>query len=562
MTPESLLRQFDVVADAPDGVRKLRELILQLAVRGKLVPQDPGDEPASVLLERARAVQESLISTGEISRPKGSANLDAADAPHVLPDSWCWVRLGEIVAILDSRRVPVKENEREARIAGKPMAALVPYYGATQQVGWIDDALFEEELVLLGEDGAPFFREGKHVAYVIRGRSWVNNHAHALRGLASTSNPYLCNALNVADYHGFVTGTTRHKLTQGKMVDLPIPLPPLAEQHRIVAKVDELMALCDELEARQQRRAEARARLNRSALHHLTAASDDAELAAHWERLRENFHLIYDTPESVVELRQAVLQLAVRGQLVPQDPSDEPASVLLERIAVEKERLIAEGKIRQARKIPAINEGEVPFGVPEGWAWARLGSLADPLRSLSYGVLVPGPDVDSGVPFVRIQDVSGRAPPPHPRKSIHPTIEARYARTRLQGGEILIGVVGSIGTIGVAPAQWAGANIARALCRFAPAADLDRDYLALVLRCPMVQQYFTIATRTLAQPTLNVGQIEVTNVPLPPLAEQRRIVAKVDGLMALCDALEARLTRARESSARLAASVVHHLTAA
>ena len=155
-------------------------------------------------------------------------------------------------------------------------------------------------------------------------------------------------------------------------MSLLIPLPPLPEQRRIVEKVDQLMALCDELEERQRRRVQKRDRLNRAALNHLTTAADDGELTHGWERLRENFELLYDAPETVTELRQAVLQLAVRGKLVPQDPSDEPASVLLERIEAEKKRLYAEGKIAKPKKLPPIQPEEAPFGVPEGWEWVRL----------------------------------------------------------------------------------------------------------------------------------------------------------------------------------------------
>lgn len=271
MNTESLLRQFEVMADAPNGLQKLRELILRLAVRGKLVPQDPGDAPASQILERARSAQARLNVDGEIIQGARTARIDAEHAPFTLPVGWCWARLGETVAILDSRRVPVKEADRKARVAGKRESELVPYYGATQRVGWIDDFLFDEELLLLGEDGAPFFRDEKHVAYVITGKSWVNNHVHVMRGLSGVFNRYVCHVLNVADYHGFVAGTTRLKLTQGSMVDIPIPLPPLAEQHRIVAKVDELMALCDELAARLTRSRDIATRLASSVVYHLAS---------------------------------------------------------------------------------------------------------------------------------------------------------------------------------------------------------------------------------------------------------------------------------------------------
>lgn len=250
MEPEQFLEELSTFAQSEGGVQKLRDLILELAVRGKLVPQDPNDEPASVLLERSRQEQTRLQKVRQIKKPKPVKPLPPEEMPHAIPTNWEWARLGDAVAVLDFIRKPIKKGDRLARVAGKHQDDLFPYYGATQQAGWIDEYLFDEELVLLGEDGAPFFKSGKHVAYIVSGRFWVNNHAHALRTLAGL-NKYLCYVLNQCSYDGFVSGTTRLKLTQGKMVNLPIPLPPLAEQHRIVAKVESLMALCDQLEQSQ-----------------------------------------------------------------------------------------------------------------------------------------------------------------------------------------------------------------------------------------------------------------------------------------------------------------------
>jgi type I restriction enzyme S subunit len=562
LSPETLLRQFDVLADAPNGVQKLRELILQLAVRGKLVPQDPRDEPASVLLERIAAEKQRLVDEGRMGQSKPLPPIRDDEVPFEIPEGWRWGRFLDVASIASNLVDPIDYSD-EPHIAPdsieKGTGRLLPYRSVRE-----DAVRSNKHRFLPGQILYSKIRPNLSKAVLIDFGGLCSADMYPVDAYISSA--YLLKYILSSTFLSMAvrsdTRVAMPKINQAELSRVLVPVPPLAEQRRIVAKVDELMALCDKLGAQQQRRAEVRARLNRSALHHLTTASDDAALFAHWQRLRENFHLLYDTPETVAELRQTVRQLAVRGKLVPQDLSDEPASVLLERIATEKRRLCDEGKIARLKPLLPIREGEPPFVVPHGWKWVRLGSLIDPYRSLSYGVLVPGPDVDTGVPFVRVQDVSAQTRHARPRKSIDPAIEARYARTRLQGGEILISVVGSIGTVGIAPPEWAGANIARALCRFAPAAELNRDYLALVLRSPAAQSYFIGATRTLAQPTLNVAQLEITTIPLPPLPEQRRIVAKVDELMAFCDKLEARLTSAREKSAHLAASVAHHLTAA
>jgi len=171
--------------------------------------------------------------------------------------------------------------------------------------------------------------------------------------------------------------------------------------------------------------------------------------------------------------------------------------------------------------------------------------------SISYGVLVPGPEVEDGVPFIRIQDLAVKDAPDRPSKRISAEVERAYARTRLKGGEVLIAVVGAtIGKVGVAPDSWRGANIARAVCRIVPGPKLDRDFLVHVLQSQAAQKFFHTSTRTLAQPTLNVGQLEQTRIPVPSLPEQRRIVAELDALQTEVDALK-RLQA--ETAAELAA---------
>jgi len=164
-----------------------------------------------------------------------------------LPNGWEIAKLEDVVDILDSRRVPINSKERETR------QGPIPYYGATGQVGWIDDFLFDAELVLLGEDGAPFFDSAKQKAYVIRGKSWVNNHAHVLRAKNGIPNAYIKYYLDIVDYHGFVSGTTRHKLNQAAMRQIPIPVAPLDQQKRIVAEIEKQFSRLDKAVANLKR---------------------------------------------------------------------------------------------------------------------------------------------------------------------------------------------------------------------------------------------------------------------------------------------------------------------
>ena len=220
-----------------------------------------------------------------------------------LPKGWANPQLEYCVDILDGKRVPINSKERAKR-KGK-----IPYYGATGRVGCIDDYLFDEELVLVGEDGAPFLDRLKDTAYIISGKSWVNNHAHVLRAINKlVSNELLCHYLNIFDYHEFVTGTTRLKLNQSSLRKIPIRLPPLNEQKRIVSKIEVLFSKIDNVES-------------------LTPLVDN----------------------KLDILKLSILKQAFEGKLVPQDPNDEPASILLEKI--KKAHVDLKPKQRSAKNV-------------------------------------------------------------------------------------------------------------------------------------------------------------------------------------------------------------------
>jgi type I restriction enzyme, S subunit len=269
------------------------------------------------------------------------------------------------------------------------------------------------------------------------------------------------------------------------------------------------------------------------------------------------FHNSFDVKP--VELRRSILSLAVRGKLVSQCLPDGDARKLLD-CALAHRKLVMESKRIRRRQLDESAELFKREDLPTSWCVERLGNLVDPENTISYGVLVPGPEVADGIPFVRAQDLTLRNHPARPNKTISPEIEKQYVRTRLTGDEILLCVVGSIGKLGTAPTAWAGANIARAVARIKPIDQINRDYLLVVLQESAVQNFFTSSTRTLAQPTLNVGLIEQTPIPIPPLTEQRRIVAKVDELIALVEQLQQQLAHSRTLGQQLLEAVVANLT--
>ena len=266
---DNLLKIVDTITSEQESLSELiqttKSKILDLAIRGKLVPQDLNDEPASILLERIRAEKDELIKQGKIKRDKKESVIFKGDdnsyyekigdeitciddeLPFEIPDSWCWARLNCISINYDSYRKPVNSYDRKNRVLGKSKDELYPYYGATGQIGFIDDFLFNGEYILLGEDAAPFLDKKAQKAYMIKGKSWVNNHAHILQSLVFPE--YLTNCLNSIDYFNYVYGTTRLKLTQENMNRILVPVPSIKEQRKIAQAINNLFVLIESIKA-------------------------------------------------------------------------------------------------------------------------------------------------------------------------------------------------------------------------------------------------------------------------------------------------------------------------
>lgn len=562
MNSESLQRQFEVMADAPNGMERLRELILELAVRGKLVPQDTREEPASAL------IGERASGQGSVTR----RDVDEGDLPFSTPAGWVWLRLREAgrfmgggtpskaessfwdgdipwVSPKDMKRLRISDSADHisAEAVARSAVRLIPR-GALLMVvrGMILARAFPVAVttceVTVNQDMKALHLYDPRIAefMLLALRAWRSRVL--LRVERSTH------------------GTCR--LDSAVLEELLLPLPPLAEQRRVIAKVDELMALCDELEDRQQRRADVRTRLNLSVLHHLTAAADDAVLAAQWQRLRENFGLLYDTPETVAELRSAVLQLAVRGKLVAQESSEETATVTLERITAEKQRMLRAGAIGKPKALPKISDGDTPFALPNGWRWVRLGDVS---YKITDGTHRTPTYVLTGVPFVSVKDFSGGALDFSNTRFISPEEHAElYKRCDPRRGDILIGRIGTLGkAVVVETDQEFSLFVSVGLIRLA-SEFVSPAFVRHALNSPHINDEFQRIKVGGATHTnkLNLGDLHTILLPLPPLAEQHRIVTRVNEIMALCDRLEAQLTHTRDRAAQLATAVVQHLTAA
>jgi len=545
------------------GIKKLRELILELAVRGLLVPQDPSDEPASELLKKIAAEKAKLIKEGKIKKEKPLPPIRQQDEPFDLPSGWKWALLPQICSYGPGKTPSTKNSVYwEDGETGIPwvsisdMEHLRTITNTTKRITQKAVAeVFRGEPVSAGTMLMSFkLTLGKISKLGVD--AYHNEAIISLRPYAGICEDYVFNFLpgraSAGNSKAAIKGDT---LNSESLAALLIPLPPTAEQHRIVAKVDELMALCDQLEQETDASLGAHQTLVENLLSALTSAADHAQFASAWQRIAGHFDTLFTTEESIAQLKQTILQLAVMGKLVPQDPNDEPASELLKKIAAEKAKLVKEGKIKKDKRLLEIAKTEVPFGLPSSWECVGLqtislvGTGATPARDNNayydppeFSWVTSGETSQQFVSETR-EKISAKAVA-ETNVTIYPPgtlIVAMYGqgKTRGQITELLIP---------------AGTNQACAAIQLIEQASAHRSYIKIFFQ----KAYEDI--RSLAeggaQPNLNVGKISETVIPLPPLSEQHRIVAKVDELMALCDQLKSRLSDAQTTQLHLADALV------
>jgi type I restriction enzyme S subunit len=356
------------------------------------------------------------------------------------------------------------------------------------------------------------------------------------------------------------TGTGQPKINKTEYKNCKLPLPPLAEQHRIVAKVDELMALCDQLEQQTEQSLIAHQTLVEELLKALTDSKDADDFKASWQRIAEHFDILFTTEQSIERLKQTTLQLAVMGKLVPQNPSDEPASVLLEKIAEEKAQLIADKKIKKQKPLPTITDEEKPFVLPIGWEIARFYRL---FYDLKYGTSKKSDYLTKGSPVLRIPNVV---------KGYVDSGDLKYSELsakelsdlKLNSGDLLLirsnGSLSIVGSCAVVDSEHVGFAYAGYLVRVRLNSDLyNSNFISLVLRSRLVRKQIENPIRsTSGVKNINSTEISRLIIPIVPLAEQHRIVAKVDELMALCEQLKVRLSDAQTTQRHLADAVVQN----
>ncbi len=539
---ELLEQHFDTAFAAPEGIKKLRELILTLAMQGKLVTQDPTDQPVSELLKDVESEKKRLIKDGKHKKPKPLSEIKPEEVPFKVPQGWEWTRLGNIGEIN-----PRNNTEDEIEAGFVPMPLIYSDYGVKHQFKnrkWGDIKKgythFENDDVGLAKI-TPCFENGKSCVFqdLPNGIGAGTTELHIFRNSFGAIYPryllaYVKNPRYIASCIPKMTGSAGQKrVPKDFFLQNPFPLPPLQEQKRIVAKIDQLMARCDELEKLRAEREQMRISIHTSAIKQLVDAEELDNQTNTWQFINIHFSELYSVKENVNELRKAILQLAVMGNLVPQDPNDQPASELLKDIEAEKRRLAKEDKIRKTRSLPEISSDQIPFEIPNNWVWVRFGVIAQHNS---------GKTLDSkrntGIPrdYITTSNLYwGRFELGNLRQMLIRDEELEKCSARIN--DLLICEGGEAGRAAV----W---NYDYTMC--------FQNHIHRARFYGNINPYFAYRFFEKLDATGEINNyrkgIGISNLsgkslgsivfPLPPVSEQNHIVSKIDHLMELCDSLD------------------------
>ncbi|MFA1661227.1 restriction endonuclease subunit S [Klebsiella quasipneumoniae] len=541
------------------GMKKLRELILELAVRGKLVPQDPNDEPASELLKRIAVEKAELVKQGKIKKQKPLLRISEDEKPFELPEGWEWITLSEIATI--NPKIEVTDDEQE--ISFVPMPCISTRF----------DGAHDQEIKKWGEvkkgythfaDGdialakiTSCFENSKTVIFKgLKGGVGVGTtELHVARPISSELNlQYIL--LNIKSPHylsmgeSMMTGSAGQKrVPRSFFENYPIPFPPNTEQARIVGTFSKLMFLCDQLEQQSLTSLDAHQQLVETLLATLTDSQNAEELAENWARISQHFDTLFTTEASIDALKQTILQLAVMGKLVSQDPNDEPASELLKRIEQEKVQQIKEGKIKKKKPLPSVSDDEKPFELPQGGEWCRLPDLGELARGKSKHRPRNDPAlyVDGNFPLVQTGDVSRSNGSIKTFTALYNELGVKQSRIWPKG-TLCITIAANIADSGMLEFD---ACFPDSVVVYSPyITDIPVKYFDFFMRT-MKSSLEKYAPST-AQKNINLDILSQVFVPCPPLNEFGRIVCKVEILFSLLDTLKSRLQSAQQTQLHLA----------
>ena len=550
MNNETILlleKYFDVAFAAPDGVKKLRELILSLAMQGKLVPQDPRDQSARELLKEIEAEKSRLVKDGKIKASKPLPEIKPDEVPYDLPKSWEWVRIPDCYYGIGN-----KTNQIQTKDYLESGTYPVIDQGKSFIAGYLND---QSKLLEITKPVVIFGDHTRNIKFIDFSFVIGADGVKILCPYEGIFPRYLYHAIQSYDLTS--RGYARHfRVLNEKLV----PICPLAEQRRIVAKIDELMARCDELEKLRQVHTQNQITVHNAALNQLLTAKDHNDFKTSWHFITQHFGELYSVKANVAELRKAILQLAVMGKLVPQDPNDQPASELLNAIEVERNSLVKEGKIKTSKPLPQVNPEEYPFELPNNWFWARLGNISLFSDSGWSPQCLSNPRYGHEWGVLKVSAVSWGEFRPEENKALPQGMEAKQ-ECEVKLGDFLISranteeLVARSVIVNVSPVQL---MMSDKIVRFRLSQKIDKNFINLANLSQFAREYYARNASGTSSSMKNISREAMNNlpIPLPPLAEQHRIVAKIDQLMTLCDELEKQIDIADRKKTNLLNSVM------
>ncbi|PEN21519.1 restriction endonuclease subunit S [Klebsiella grimontii] len=542
------------------GIKKLRELILELAVRGKLVPQDPNDEPASVLLERIAAEKAELVKQGKIKKQKPLPEISEEEKPFELPVGWEWVTLATVGEIVGGG-TPKSDNPQYWAKNGIKWLTPADLYGLKGKYissGSRDispEGLSNSSARLMPK-GSVLFSSRAPIGYVAIADAELSTN----QGFKSCV-PYIKESAEYIYYFlmasakkidAEASGTTFKEVSGAIVSKILFPLPPLSEQLKIVSRANELMSLCDQLEQHSLTSLDAHQQLVETLLTTLTDSQNADELAENWAHISEHFDTLFSTEASIDALKQTILQLAVMGKLVPQDPNDEPASELLKRIALEKAQLVKDGKMKKQKPLPPISDEEKLFELPEGWEWCRLEEIA----YIFSGNAFKSEDFNesAGTKCIKITNVG-----------VHEFIESQdylpsdfnksYHNFRVYSGDMIIAMtrpyISSGLKICICPDSYHNALLNQRVC--AIRLSHFSEYYYLFLKSLFVLKHYQDRFNNSGlQPNLKMADISHLLIPVPPENEQNKIQNKINALYTMIETLLELTKSAQQTQLHLA----------
>lgn len=563
MSTDLLFEHFDTLATAPDGIERLRELILQLALQGKLGTQDERDEPASILSSRINQNRKQLIDNRSISKSRNLPEIDLEEIPFQIPENWIWLRLDDIGHNWGQKEpdniftyIDVTAINKEKGIIGDDVNILRPEEAPSRARKIVRKGTVIYSTV------RPYLLNIAIVDKDFNPEPIVSTAFAVIHPFEGISNRYLFYYLRSKPFIEYVesqmTGMAYPAINDVKFHMGLIPVPPLAEQHRIVEKVDRLMALCDELEALQQQERAGCLKLGKASLAGLQNAESPEEFERLWAQVCDAFELILDCPENVDILRQTILQLAVQGRLVRQDPDDEPGITLIEKIRRERKQQVKGRKIEFQQPLASIKEKKITYSIPATWIWIRLGET---IESMANGIYKPEIFYSNdGIACLRMYNINSGEINFKNLKKMELT-DREIDQYLLKKGDLLVNRVNSRELVGKAavipdlqePMIFESKNIR---VRFNNHLILP-DFVNILFQTKdVLQSWQGKAKQTCGQASVSQPQIAEIYTPLPPLAEQYRIVEKVKTMMVLLDKLEKRLKEGFNIQNRLAEAFV------